>query len=367
MEKGRLVLGGVLAALVLVGAGCTNPPQGISPPVARPFFEPPATAIVLPEDQPPVLTGPAAGCVAAKGEWFNDYNECQDVSAEWCQAAGGFFDKCASGCRHNTAAPAGLTPPCALDCVSLCRFGVSRATAADPNNATYHLEGSDVTLKDGVMTEPLPNSAGKKTVRVVGEAASGDLDGDGQDDAAVILTRSEGGSGLFYYVAAAIKNGDGYVGTNAMLLGDRLVPEPPLIKGGVVVVTYRDRYPWQDFSAPPTVVKTRKFLIEGESLTEPVLPALTAETAKALVTKAWGDCAKVGCDQLKVDVFDDHDGTRMVRAVFDGMKDNSIQARENFAAVTGKDGDWRLGPVLYQAQQCHSGRGHQDFSDKPCR
>jgi len=43
-----------------------------------------------------------------------------------------------------------------------------------------------------------------------------DLNSDGLMDMVFLLQQENGGSGVFYYVAAAIKSADGYIGTNAM-------------------------------------------------------------------------------------------------------------------------------------------------------
>jgi hypothetical protein len=40
----------------------------------------------------------------------------------------------------------------------------------------------------------------------------------------LLITHDPGGSGTFYYVAAAINVNKRYQGTNAVLLGDRIAP-----------------------------------------------------------------------------------------------------------------------------------------------
>jgi hypothetical protein len=68
-----------------------------------------------------------------------------------------------------------------------------------------------------------------------------DLDHDGRDDAVVILVNEPGGSGSFYYVAAAYNDGTQFVGSTALLLGDRIDIQSVAVSDGIVIVSYSDR------------------------------------------------------------------------------------------------------------------------------
>lgn len=133
--------------------------------------------------------------------------------------------------------------------------------AVDARNATYLIEGKEVTLVDGVAeVEAAPGSASKITTRYFGNEATGDLNGDGHPDIAVILTQDGGGSGTFFYVAVALRSDTGYIGTNAVLLGDRVAPQPTAIRDGEVIANYADRAPGEPMTAPPSV-GTSKYLV----------------------------------------------------------------------------------------------------------
>ena len=94
-------------------------------------------------------------------------------------------------------------------------------------NASFHVEGQLITLADGVSEAPAaPGSAARVVTRYFGNEAAGDLNGDGLADAALVLTQTRGGSGTFYYAVAALATPDGYLGTTAVLLGDRIAPRP---------------------------------------------------------------------------------------------------------------------------------------------
>jgi len=135
--------------------------------------------------------------------------------------------------------------------------GGNTVVAGDPLNATYQIEGSAVTMVNGNSeVEAAPGSAMKILTRVFGEPVYGDLNGDGQLDAGVILEDQPGGTGTFYYVAAAINKGGSYVGTNAILLGDRIAPQNIQIQSGALIANYADRNPGEPFSVQPSLGKT---------------------------------------------------------------------------------------------------------------
>jgi len=56
-------------------------------------------------------------CVEEKGVWLVEYGECEGVSQSWCQTNGGYFNECASACRHNPTAEI-----CTMQCVPVCAF-----------------------------------------------------------------------------------------------------------------------------------------------------------------------------------------------------------------------------------------------------
>lgn len=75
-------------------------------------------------------------------------------------------------------------------------------TARDPGEATYRAEQEVVSLVGGRSErKAAPGSAGKVVTSMIGDPASGDLNGDGFPDAAVRLLRQAGGTGTFFYPA----------------------------------------------------------------------------------------------------------------------------------------------------------------------
>lgn len=139
--------------------------------------------------------------------------------------------------------------------------------AADHKNATYMVEGQSVALVDGYAeTATAPGSASKTVTRYFGNEATGDLNGDGVSDVAFILTQDAGGSGTFYYVVAALKTSDGYQGTDAVLLGDRIAPQTTEIREGQLIVNYADRRSGEPMTAEPSFGVSKYLKVEGALL-----------------------------------------------------------------------------------------------------
>lgn len=139
------------------------------------------------------------------------------------------------------------------------------APAIDPKNATYEIDEKQVTLTDG--TSIVQDTPASKTITAYfGNEAKGDLDSDGDEDVAFILIQNGGGSGTFVYAVAAINTGKGYLGTNGILLGDRIAPQTTEIRDGVILVNYADRLPDEPMAAQPSVGVTLRAKVEGERL-----------------------------------------------------------------------------------------------------
>jgi len=134
-------------------------------------------------------------------------------------------------------------------------------------NSTYFIEKQEVRIIGGRSeVQAAPGSAAKITTAVFGQPGFGDLNGDGRDDAALILVYDPGGSGTFYYLAAAIAQNGGYQGTNAVLLGDRILPRTIQVKNGMIVADYLDRRTDEPMAATPSIVKTMYLTLKAGRL-----------------------------------------------------------------------------------------------------
>lgn len=121
--------------------------------------------------------------------------------------------------------------------------------------ASYTIEGTKIALGD---------KNGK--AKFFGNEARGDLNGDGTEDVAFLITNQPGGSGTFYYVVAAMNADGGFVGTNAIFLGDRIAPQNTQIVDGDIVVNFADRKSGESMTTAPSVGVTSYFKYDGGSL-----------------------------------------------------------------------------------------------------
>ncbi|MFZ1987551.1 MAG: META domain-containing protein [Minisyncoccia bacterium] len=136
--------------------------------------------------------------------------------------------------------------------------------ASEYKDAEFIIQGERIRLTDGVAeTAAAPGSASKIITRYFGNELKTDLNGDGREDIVFLLTQETGGSGIFYYVVAALNTDRGYVGSEALLLGDRIAPQTiEKGTGKIVVVTYADRAPGEPFSISPSVGKSISLLLD---------------------------------------------------------------------------------------------------------
>ncbi len=142
------------------------------------------------------------------------------------------------------------------------------STVRTPLDATYTVAGEKITLKDGVSEiEVAPGSSSKIVTRYFGNDTIVDLNADGRNDSVFMLTQETGGSGTFFYVAAALNTKDGYVGSHALLVGDRIAPQT-MEKGidGSVTVNYVDRKSGESFAIPPSVGKSLRLRFNSETM-----------------------------------------------------------------------------------------------------
>ncbi len=140
--------------------------------------------------------------------------------------------------------------------------------ASSPMDATYRINGESVTLKNGMSEEPLILGSASKTItRYFGNAVKHDFDGDGREDTAFLLTQETGGSGTFYYLAVALNKADGYLGSDAIIIGDRIAPQTTEIKkGNIVLVNYAERKPGEPFTAMPSIGKSIWLLFDPKTM-----------------------------------------------------------------------------------------------------
>jgi len=128
-------------------------------------------------------------------------------------------------------------------------------------NNTYVIENESIMLQGGrAVTDETT------VTQYFGNDVTGDLNGDGMTDVAFILVQNSGGSGTFYYVVASVRTLDGYRGTNAIFLGDRIAPQTTEIRDGVLIVNYADRKQGEPMTVRPSVGVSKYLKVEGTTL-----------------------------------------------------------------------------------------------------
>lgn len=142
------------------------------------------------------------------------------------------------------------------------------AQANDYLNTTYKINGEEVKLINGKSEkEAAPGSASKVVTRFFGNEVKHDFDGDGREDIAFILTQETGGSGTFYYFVASLNKENGFLGSEAVFLGDRISPQSTNMgEGNIVVVNFAERKQGESFDVSPSVGKSLWLLLDPKTM-----------------------------------------------------------------------------------------------------
>ena len=171
--------------------------------------------------------------------------------------------------------------------------GLSREALA---NARYQSEGfatyagvvdgvsaeGALQLKDGVFQGTYQGDAASELVIRLGElSATGDLDGDGVADAAVILSEEPGGSGVFIHLAAVLDRAGQPVNVSTVLLGDRTQVLSLAIEDGKIVVQMRTHGP-DDPMCCPTLDVTVRYLLKDDRLISEAENSVAARADQAI-------------------------------------------------------------------------------------
>ena len=155
-------------------------------------------------------------------------------------------------------------------------------------NASYQgIYDEPVQLTDGRYEgEPfVPGGASRPTVVLHPEVyAFGDLNGDGVDDAVVILIENSGGSGNFRYLAAVINQDGAPVNIATQFVGDRVQVQAITIEDGEIMLNMVAHGP-EDPMCCPTQEVTKVYQLQGDQLVE-VLVGLEGTT---WVLVSYGD------------------------------------------------------------------------------
>lgn len=133
-------------------------------------------------------------------------------------------------------------------------------------NLTIAIDGENFTMSNGVAAnESAPGSAGMNTVRIVGDPVAADVTGSGKPDAALLIRNDPGGSGTFYYAVLAVNDNGSYRATNALPLGDRIVPQTVDVIDGRFVYRFLERGADQSMAEAPKIERAVSIVVDPAS------------------------------------------------------------------------------------------------------
>ncbi len=165
-------------------------------------------------------------------------------------------------------------------------------------NAAYQgLEDTEgpVTLKDGKWAgKPfVEGGASRLTVTLVGDfRLTGDLDGDGREEAVVLLAQDSGGSGTFYYLAVVARRNGKLENVATQGIGDRIGLRDARIKKGLLKLELVQAGP-EDAACCPGQLLWRSWKLTAAGLEEQPASGkperLTLDTVGGVtwVLRAW--------------------------------------------------------------------------------
>lgn len=111
-------------------------------------------------------------------------------------------------------------------------------------------ESGKAKLTDGVYKQKYDETSASELVIKFDQAVFGDLNGDGVEDAAVILVTDPGGSGTFYDLAAVLNTDGQPVNVATRNLGDRVQIQSFSIESGQILVKMLTQGPDDPMSSP---------------------------------------------------------------------------------------------------------------------
>ena len=159
-----------------------------------------------------------------------------------------------------------LTNPAVTTDTSVAPTPISGGLTLDMlRNGTYHTPVYDrtVSLVNGSYSDV--SGSGTFSVQMLNVYAIGDLNGDGKNDAAVILAENDGGSGVFESVVALVDQAGAPHQVSQAQLGDRVLVNSVDISSGVIHLDLVVQGP-SDPLCCPSLPQKQNFWLIGEKL-----------------------------------------------------------------------------------------------------
>jgi hypothetical protein len=130
----------------------------------------------------------------------------------------------------------------------------------------YDMELMTATLKDGRFEEKYGTGESEKiTYTLLNKMGYGDINGDGLEDAVVVLVMDGGGSGKFVYLVVVINDNGQPKQVATSLLGDRVLINSVTIYNQSVTVDMITQGPGESFPSPSQRI-TVQYVLQGSDL-----------------------------------------------------------------------------------------------------
>jgi peptidoglycan/xylan/chitin deacetylase (PgdA/CDA1 family) len=141
-------------------------------------------------------------------------------------------------------------------------------------------DDGQIPLQDGVYGyTPVPGSASVERYLIYPGVAFGDIDGDANEDAVVILINVSSGSGNFYHLIPVRNAGGQPQPLNATFIGDRVVVEQVLVVDGEEHLLFRTYRPEEPYGSTPTLHVARRYVLKEDTLQQINEEVLNADEA----------------------------------------------------------------------------------------
>lgn len=198
-------------------------------------------------------------------------------------------------------------------------------------NADYRgIYEETVQLIDGRYEgEPfVEGGASRPTVSFIDPYAFGDLDGDGVEDAAVLLAENSGGSGTFIYLAAVLNRNGSPQNMATQLLGDRVQVNSMSIEDGEIVVDMITHGP-DDPMCCPTQQVVQTYELRDNELVQTSEEVISAAAESEIVGVVWKWVKFLGSDDTTI-VVDDPD-----KYTLELLRDGQVRIQADCNSASG--------------------------------
>lgn len=132
-----------------------------------------------------------------------------------------------------------------------------------------------------------------ESLQLLDTAGFGDLNGDGSPDAAVLLAENTGGSGVFVYLVALLKQADGYSKSTPLLIDDRPQIDSLTIENNHIHLQGKI-HGMADAMANPTMQVVAEYQLTQSKLTLTKLDSTISSAERSISISAPSDFSEVG-------------------------------------------------------------------------